>query len=135
MPLPNLIKASSFRLTLIYTAVFCASVVALLGFIYWSTVAVIEQQSIETIEAEIRGLAEQYGRCRTTETYRGDVAAALLEMTPAVRRADDARRAELAAAAASEAGLATEVDFIFTTHRVWLGTGGYAERDDPDALY
>ena len=82
------------------------------------------------------GLAEQYGRCRTTETYRGDVAAALLEMTPAVRRADDARRAELAAAAASEAGLTTEVDFIFTTHRVWLGTGGYAERDDdPDALY
>ncbi len=58
--LPNLIRASSFRLTLLYTATFCASALALLGFIYWSTVAVIEQQSIETIEAEIRGLAEQY---------------------------------------------------------------------------
>ena len=63
-------------------------------------------------------------------TYRGDVAAALLEMTPAVRRADDAGRAELAAAAAARRAT-TEVDFIFTTHRVWLGTGGYAERDDP----
>lgn len=58
--LPNLIRASFFRLTLLYTATFCASALALLGFIYWSTVAVIEQQSIETIEAEIRGLAEQY---------------------------------------------------------------------------
>ena len=46
------------------------------------------------------------------------------------------RQAPSASAAASEAGLTTEVDFIFTTHRVWLGTGGYAERDDdPDALY
>ena len=60
MHLPNLIRASSFRLTLLYTGIFCASALALLGFIYWSTVAVIEQQSIETIEAEIRGLAEQY---------------------------------------------------------------------------
>jgi len=58
--LSNLIRASSFRLTLLYTGVFCASALALLGFIYWSTVAVIEQQTIETIEAEIRGLAEQY---------------------------------------------------------------------------
>lgn len=60
MHLSNLIRASSFRLTLLYTGVFCASALALLGFIYWSTVAVIEQQTIETIEAEIRGLAEQY---------------------------------------------------------------------------
>ncbi len=60
MNLPSLIRASSFRLTLLYTAVFCASVLALLGFIYWSTVAVIEQQTTETIEAEIRGLAEPY---------------------------------------------------------------------------
>ncbi len=37
--LPNLIRASSFRLTLLYTATFCASALALLGFIYWSTVA------------------------------------------------------------------------------------------------
>ena len=60
MHLSNLIRASSFRLTLLYTGVFCASALALLGFIYWSTVAVIEQQTIETIEAEIRGLSEQY---------------------------------------------------------------------------
>lgn len=60
MHLSNLIRASFFRLTLLYTGVFCASALALLGFIYWSTVAVIERQTIETIEAEIRGLAEQY---------------------------------------------------------------------------
>ena len=60
MHLLDLIRASSFHLTLLYTAIFCASTLALLGFIYWSTVAMIEQQSIETIEAEIRGLAEHY---------------------------------------------------------------------------
>lgn len=33
---------------------------ALLSFIYWSTVAVIERQISDTIESEVRGLAEQY---------------------------------------------------------------------------
>jgi signal transduction histidine kinase len=47
-------------LTLLYTGVFSVSVLVLLGFIYWSTVAVIERQTAETIESEIRGLAEQY---------------------------------------------------------------------------
>ena len=56
----NLTRTSAFRLTLLYTAVFCLSVLALLAFIYWSTVAVIERQTAQTIEAEIRGLAEQY---------------------------------------------------------------------------
>ncbi len=59
-PRPKLTRTSAFRLTLLYTAVFCVSVLALLAFIYWSTVAVIERQTAETIEAEIRGLAEQY---------------------------------------------------------------------------
>jgi signal transduction histidine kinase len=39
---------------------FEASVIILLGFIYWSALAVIDRQTVETIEAEIRGLAEQY---------------------------------------------------------------------------
>ena len=56
----NLAHTSAFRLTLLYTGVFSFSVLVLLGFIYWSTVSVIERQTAETIEAEIRGLAEQY---------------------------------------------------------------------------
>jgi len=56
----NPARTSAFRLTLLYTGVFSVSVLVLLGFIYWSTVAVIERQTAETIESEIRGLAEQY---------------------------------------------------------------------------
>jgi len=58
--LANIFLTSAFRLTLLYLALFCVSVLALLAFIYWSTVAVIERQTEETIQSEIRGLAEQY---------------------------------------------------------------------------
>jgi signal transduction histidine kinase len=60
VPLPNLVRTTAFRLTVLYLALFTASVLALLGFIYWSTVAVIDRQTTATIEAEIQGLAEQY---------------------------------------------------------------------------
>jgi len=56
----NLFRTSAFRLTWLYLMLFGTSVLALLGFIYWSTVAVIERQTMETIEAEARGLADQY---------------------------------------------------------------------------
>ncbi len=39
---------------------FSASVLALLAFIYWSTAAYMSRQVDETIEAEIKGLAERY---------------------------------------------------------------------------
>ena len=39
---------------------FGASVTVLLGFIYWATAGLMEQQTEATIEAEIRGLAERY---------------------------------------------------------------------------
>ena len=58
--LRNAVRTSAFRLTLLYTAVFAASVLVLLGFLYWRTVALIDRQARDTIEAEIRGLAEQY---------------------------------------------------------------------------
>lgn len=58
----NVFLTSAFRLTLLYVALFCVSVLVLLGFIYWSTVSVIDRQTEETIESEIRGLAEQYRR-------------------------------------------------------------------------
>ena len=57
---PNLFRTIAFRLTLLYVVLFTASVAAILGFIYWSTVEVIDRQTTATIEAEIKGLAEQY---------------------------------------------------------------------------
>ena len=60
MRLRNAIRTSAFRLTFLYTAVFAASVLVLLAFLYWRTVALIDRQARDTIEAEIRGLAEQY---------------------------------------------------------------------------
>jgi signal transduction histidine kinase len=55
-----LLHSSTFRLALIYMVLFGASVLMLLGFIYWSTAAYLTQQTDETIEAEIADLAERY---------------------------------------------------------------------------
>lgn len=56
----NLLGSSSFRLAAIYAALFGVSVFILLAFIYWSTAGFLARQTDETIESEIRGLAEQY---------------------------------------------------------------------------
>jgi len=50
------------QLTLVYMALFGVSVVALFGFIYWSTLGYLERQTNETIQVEIDGLFEQYER-------------------------------------------------------------------------
>jgi Signal transduction histidine kinase len=60
VPLPNLVRTSAFRLIVLYTVVFAVSASLLLAFIYWRTVALIDRQARDTIESEIRGLAEQY---------------------------------------------------------------------------
>jgi len=52
--------SSTFRLALVYMALFGTSVLILLGFIYWSTAGTMTRQVDETIEAEIKGLAEHY---------------------------------------------------------------------------
>src|SRR3954463_10461134 len=39
---------------------FALSVGAILGYVYWNTAVLLEQQTDETIRAEIQGLAEQY---------------------------------------------------------------------------
>ena len=54
------LRSSSFRLALVYVALFGGSVLLLLTFIYWSTAAYMAQQADATIEAEIAGLAERY---------------------------------------------------------------------------
>ena len=53
-------KSSTFRLALVYMALFGMSVLLLLGFIYWSTAGYMVRQAEATIEAEITGLAERY---------------------------------------------------------------------------
>jgi signal transduction histidine kinase len=59
MPIPVLFRTSVFQLTILYVVLFGVSVVALGGFIYWSTVGYLERQTEEVIEAELGGLLEQ----------------------------------------------------------------------------
>ena len=56
----SLLQTSTFRLALVYMVLFAGSVLILLGFIYWSTVTYMAEQTDATIRAEITGLAEQY---------------------------------------------------------------------------
>ncbi len=56
----RLLKSSAFRLALAYTALFALFGLGLIGFIYWTTIRVIDAQADATIDAEILGLVEQY---------------------------------------------------------------------------
>jgi len=56
----KLSKSSTFRLALVYMALFSISVLLLLSFIYWSTAGYMVRQTEATIEAEISGLADRY---------------------------------------------------------------------------
>lgn len=56
----RLLRSFSFRLAFTYMALFGASVLLLLSFIYWSTAAYMSRQADATIAAEITGLAERY---------------------------------------------------------------------------
>jgi signal transduction histidine kinase len=54
------LRTSTFRLALIYLALFGVSALCVLGFVYWNTEAFVARQTDETIRAEITGLGEQY---------------------------------------------------------------------------
>ncbi len=56
----DLFRSTTFRLALIYLGLFGVSVMAVLGFVYYQTVIYADQQTDETIDAEITGLAEQW---------------------------------------------------------------------------
>lgn len=56
----RLLRATGFRIALVYLLLLLATLLVLVGFIYWSTADLIEDQAKDTVEAEIRGLAEQY---------------------------------------------------------------------------
>ncbi|MDH3472692.1 MAG: ATP-binding protein [Rhodospirillales bacterium] len=62
MRLNRLLGSSVFRLALVYLFLFSASVMALVGFVYWSTQASLTRQIDATIDAEITGLAEQFNQ-------------------------------------------------------------------------
>jgi signal transduction histidine kinase len=55
-------KTHAFRLAILYLAVFAASVLGVLLFIYWMSADFIERQTEATLDAEITGLAEQYAQ-------------------------------------------------------------------------
>ncbi|MDX9710105.1 MAG: hypothetical protein RBT64_11180, partial [Trichloromonas sp.] len=62
MPKPRLLASSTFRLAVLYMALFSTSVLLLLGFIHWSTAGYMVRQTDAAIEAEVVGLAERYDR-------------------------------------------------------------------------
>ena len=58
----RLLKSATFRLALIYMALFGVSGAALLGFLWQATVGALTEQTSEIILADIKGLSEQYER-------------------------------------------------------------------------
>ena len=56
----RLLRSSTFRLALVYAALFGASALLLLAFIYWSTAGYMTRQTEAAIEAEIDTFAERY---------------------------------------------------------------------------
>lgn len=56
----KIFRTSTFRLAAIYLILFALSVSAVLGYVYWNTVSIIERQTDETIRAEVQGLSDQY---------------------------------------------------------------------------
>jgi signal transduction histidine kinase len=56
----KIFQTSTFRLAAIYLLVFAVSAGALLAYVYYTTVGLLERQTEDTIQAEILGLADQY---------------------------------------------------------------------------
>lgn len=60
MSLRRFLGASTFRLALLYAALFSLSVAALSGVFYWTTSVALEQERRATVFAEAEALVEQY---------------------------------------------------------------------------
>ncbi|HWY62280.1 MAG TPA: HAMP domain-containing sensor histidine kinase [Rhizomicrobium sp.] len=58
----RLLRTQAFRIVLVYGLLFAFSVSSLLFFTYWNTRRTLDDQTDQTIEAEITGLSEQYTR-------------------------------------------------------------------------
>lgn len=60
MPLDKLLSTTTFRLALVYLALFLASASALLAYLYWNTAGFLARQTETTILAETSALVSQY---------------------------------------------------------------------------
>ena len=60
--LGKLLRATAFRLTLVYLAVFALFAVFVLVYFSWNTRRLITEQITETVDGEIGGLRELYGQ-------------------------------------------------------------------------
>jgi signal transduction histidine kinase len=58
--LTKLFRTTTFRLSLTYLALFSAAAVVAIIYIYWNTTVLLSRQLNQTIDAELKGLAEQY---------------------------------------------------------------------------
>jgi signal transduction histidine kinase len=58
--LTKLFRTTTFRLSLTYLALFSAAAVVAIVYIYWNTTVLLSRQLNQTIDAELKGLAEQY---------------------------------------------------------------------------
>lgn len=56
----KLFRTTAFKLSLAYLVVFTLVAVLALGYVAWNTRRVLDDQIVQTIEAEINGLSEQY---------------------------------------------------------------------------
>jgi signal transduction histidine kinase len=56
----SLLRSSTFRLAAVYLLVFALSVGGILGYVYWKTVVLLEQQTDDAIRTEVLGLSDQY---------------------------------------------------------------------------
>jgi len=54
------LRTTAFRLALLYTALFCASVLALFAFLYWTTGIVIDRQREQTVVADLGSLSDEF---------------------------------------------------------------------------
>lgn len=58
----SVLSTQSFRIVVLYLAIFALSATALLGFVYWNTALVLDRETDGAIRAEVTGLVEQYQR-------------------------------------------------------------------------
>jgi signal transduction histidine kinase len=58
--LGKLLRTTAFKLTLVYLTVFALFAAFLLGYFAWNTRWLITEQIMQTVDAEISGLSEQY---------------------------------------------------------------------------
>jgi signal transduction histidine kinase len=58
--LTKLFRTTTFRLSLTYLALFGAAAAVAIFYIYWNTTVLLTRQLHDTIDAELKGLAEQY---------------------------------------------------------------------------